>query len=154
MDDKFRETSSVNGIKFITLQVPYTVHDVSKLPIRWQTLHWNDGWSNVTLCWLWCLGAMKAIAHLGTRWCMGAQFLLCFQCFVMIILPVLVDSIYGKYLPMSFRVVSLAFNWQSYNCPSASETTLKNMVKTVRYQKQSKIQIVSILTGIYSMKSY
>ena len=41
------------------------------------------------------------------------------------------------YLPISFRVTSLALG-QSYDCPSASEVTLKDMGKINKYQTTTK----------------
>ena len=58
--------------------------------------------------------------------------------------------IYMVYLPISFRVASLALG-QSYDCPSASEATLIDMDKTNQYQttaKHNKTWTLCIILGI------
>ena len=51
------------------------------------------------------------------------------------------------YLPISFRVTSLALG-QSYDCPSASEVTLKNMDKMICTKTQQNTTM-PIFRGIY-----
>ena len=54
------------------------------------------------------------------------------------------------YLPISFRVTSLALG-QSYDCPSASEVTLKDMGKIYQYQpttKHNKTWTVCMIHGM------
>ena len=60
-------------------------------------------------------------------------------------------------LPISFRVTSLALG-QSYDCPSANETTLNDMGKSITssrkgcydYNKTKHNKIICILYGMYS----
>ena len=56
----------------------------------------------------------------------------------------------GVYIPIYFRVASLALG-QSYDCPSASEATLKDMGYKIRWYLWpcNKMLIVSILSGMY-----
>ena len=48
---------------------------------------------------------------------------------------------YQSVLPISFKVTSLALG-QSYDCPSASEVTLKNMDKLVTYESPGSNDII------------
>ena len=52
------------------------------------------------------------------------------------------------FVPISFRVASLALG-QSYDCPSASEATLKNMGKWIDNMKPVKIHNVTSTKQIF-----
>ena len=57
------------------------------------------------------------------------------------------------YLPIFFRVTSLALG-QSWDCPSASEVTLKDMGKINLYlttREHKKLQTLYIIPGIYNV---
>ena len=58
-------------------------------------------------------------------------------------------QVYGIHLPISFRVVSLALG-QSYDCPSASKATLKDMGKTDQYLNTAKHLTQNHVHGFFS----
>ena len=57
------------------------------------------------------------------------------------------------YLPMSLRVTSLALG-QSYDCPSASGATLKDMGKINHYQAQTKQSVNHVLIFMDCISNY
>ena len=127
-------------------------HDDVTMRLSWWTLlHYWLCEVKRSLRWL-------SINVSNTRWWSHTYHELCSR---FLVLFVVLLWLYYQFLviqvidiPMLFRVNSLALG-QSYDCPSASETTLNNVGKIEHHQittKHSRLQIVCIILGLYCKK--
>ena len=77
----------------------------------------------------------QSISHkIWTGFCF---VLLCISMYYYVVVDLQFLGIHMIHLPISFRVTSLPLG-QSYDCPSASEVTLKDLSKIDRYQTPAK----------------